>query len=154
MVVTFFDSSKEEYKSCDIIDTKSQYFQVQYAWPFQKYSPYLDIFNFYIKGYKEKGIFGALSNRYQSSSPVCPDPSGMPIEFPNCFTAFLALMAGMAVSFLLMILEFGFKPHINQEEIISPHIKDFDQALRCINTQNDIIEDLRKIVIYERASRK
>jgi hypothetical protein len=155
MVVCFLYSAKEEYKSCDIIATKTQYLRVQYAWPFQKYSPYLDIFNFYIKGYKEKGIFDALSNRHQSSSPVCPDPSGMPIEFQNCFTAFLALMAGMAVSFLIMILEFWFKPHINQDEIISPHIKDFEHALRYINTQNNVIDDLRQIIfVYERRASK
>jgi hypothetical protein len=66
------------------------------------------------------------------------------LSFTNCFTAFLAMMAGMAVSFLIMTLElFVFKPH-HQEENMSFDINFFEDALRYINTQNDIIDDLRK----------
>ena len=71
--------------------TGGKYFFRPYAWAFQKHSPYLDIFNFYIKEFKEKGTFRQIEKKYEPTPQVCPDLSGKPIEFPNCFTAFLGL---------------------------------------------------------------
>ena len=65
-----------------------------YAWAFQKYSPYLDSFNFFFREFKEKGYWDAIQKQYEPQPQVCPDLSGMPIEWANCFTAFLFLCAG------------------------------------------------------------
>jgi hypothetical protein len=75
--------------------TKGKYFLRPYAWAFQQYSPYLDIFNYYISEMKEKGPWSAIISKYEAATQICPDQSGMPIEFANCFTAFLCLIAGI-----------------------------------------------------------
>ena len=36
--------------------------------------------------------------------------SGMPIEFANCFTAFLCFIVGLALALVLLFLEYIFKP--------------------------------------------
>ena len=45
-----------------------------------------------------------------SQGQVCPDMSGMPIEFSNCFSAFMIMLFGTGLSFLLFLTEFLFKP--------------------------------------------
>ena len=87
-------SSTREYADCLIVATEGQYFMRPYAWPFPKFSPYLDAFNFYIGELIEKGQWNAIVKQYQPQPQVCPDMSGMPIEFANCFTAFLILIFG------------------------------------------------------------
>ncbi len=85
-------SNYPEYLNCEIVATSGKYFFRPYAWAFQKHSPYLDIFNFYLKEFKEKGTLGKIEKKYEPQPQVCPDLSGKPIEFSNCFTAFLALL--------------------------------------------------------------
>ena len=91
--------------------TEGKYFTRPYCWPFPKFSPFLDIFNFYISEFIEKGTWNAIINKYGSQPQVCPDMSGKPIEFANCFTAFLTLICGAILSFLLFGLEFVMKPY-------------------------------------------
>ena len=64
------------------------------SYGFQKDSPYLGLFNHYIKELREKGILNQISNKYDTGAQVCPDESGKPLGFESCFTAFLALLAG------------------------------------------------------------
>ena len=78
----------------------------QFAWAFPKNSPYLSIFNFYFEKFKEKGIWHSINERYKTKPQVCPDLNGKPIEYSSCFTAFLALLGGISISFLLMLMEF------------------------------------------------
>ena len=78
-----------------------------YAWPFQKHSPYLDCFNFYLREFKEKGAWDAIKSKYESRPQICPNTSGMPIEFSSCFTAFLALIGGVFVAFIIMLIEYS-----------------------------------------------
>ena len=98
-------SSTSEFANCQIVATKGQYFHQPYAWPFPLNSPFLDIFNFYIKELIEKGQWDAIQSKYQASPQVCPDMSGEPIEFANCFTAFVILGFGFAFGLVLLLLE-------------------------------------------------
>ena len=54
-----------------------------------------------------------IINKYKAQPQVCPDMSGMPIEFANCFTAFLCLIGGLALALALLFLENIFKPFEN-----------------------------------------
>ena len=90
--------------------TKGKYFTRPYGWPFPKFSPFLDIFNFYISEFIEKGTWNAIVNKYKAPPQICPDMSGKPIEFANCFTAFIILICGAILAFLLFGLEFAMKP--------------------------------------------
>ena len=90
-----------------------------YAWAFQKHSPYLDCFNFYLQEFKEKGAWDAIKSKYESRPQVCPNMSGMPIEFSSCFTAFLALIGGIFIAFIIMLIEC--RKSENLKKIISPN---------------------------------
>ena len=60
------------------------------AWGFQKNSPFLPLFNSYLKKLDEKGTFQKLLQRFAPPSQVCPDGAGKPIGFSSCLTAFLS----------------------------------------------------------------
>ena len=60
------------------------------AWVFQKHSPYLQLFNYYLKMMKEKGTLQYLYSRFKPPPQICPDAAGKPIGFRNSITAFLA----------------------------------------------------------------
>ena len=88
-----------------------KYFEFPYGWPFPKFSPFLDIFNFYISEFIEKGQWNNINNKYAAQPQVCPDMSGSPIEFPNCVAAFLLLLCGMSLALVLLGIEYALKPH-------------------------------------------
>ncbi len=98
-------SSSKEYRECEIVVTQGKYFMAPYAWAFPKHSPYLDMFNFFINELIEKGQWHALKQKHASFPQICPDMSGKPIDFANCFTAFLIFFTGAGLSVLVMAIE-------------------------------------------------
>ena len=64
------------------------------TWGFQKYSPYLPLFNYHLKKMEEQGSLQKHLKKFQSPPQVCPDGAGKPIGFNSSLTAFL-LFAGM-----------------------------------------------------------
>ena len=102
----FYYSHTEDFKECRIVSTKGKYMKRQFAWAFPKNSPYLNIFNFYFEKFKEKGIWHSINERYKTKPQICPDLNGKPIEYSSCFTAFLALLGSIIISFFLMLMEF------------------------------------------------
>ena len=64
---------------CEIIRTPAKYDYQRFAYGFQKDSPFLDIFNFYLKELRERGSFSQIFKKYQSQPQVCPDYSGKPL---------------------------------------------------------------------------
>ena len=65
----------------------------------------LDIFNYYLREMIEKGVINQISERYEASQQVCPDLNGSPLGFESCFAAFLALIVGLIIGFVLVIFE-------------------------------------------------
>ncbi len=76
-----------------------------YAWGFQKDSPLLGLFNFYLKEMREKGALKKILNKYEAQPQVCPDYSGQPLGMDNCFTAFVMLLGAGVLSIILMGIE-------------------------------------------------
>ena len=103
-------STTTQFVNCEVVATQGKYFHRPFAWPFQKNSPYLDIFNFYIGELMEKGQWNAIMSKYVAPAQVCPDLSGQAVEFSTCFTAFLLLLVGFLLSLLCLAVEFAFKP--------------------------------------------
>ena len=60
------------------------------GWTFQKHSPYLPLFDHYLKMMMEKGTFQNLNNRFKPPPQICPDGAGKPIGFSSSLTAFLS----------------------------------------------------------------
>ena len=94
-----------EYAECEIIAIPKKYNFKPLAFGFQKDSPYLDIFNYYLREMIEKGVMKQISERYEAPLQVCPDLNGSPLGFESCFGAFLALIIGIIMGFVLMIFE-------------------------------------------------
>ena len=87
-------SEFSSYKSCKMIAIPTKYNFKPYAYGFQKDSPYLGLFNHYLKEMREKGVLKQILNKYETGTQVCPGESGKPLGFESCFTAFLALLSG------------------------------------------------------------
>ena len=62
------------------------------AYAFQKDSPYLELFNYFLQEMKEKGALKQILEKYEGGKQVCPDMSGKPIGINSSFTAFLLLI--------------------------------------------------------------
>ena len=86
----FYTRATDEYVNCQIMAIPSKMDFRSVAWTFQKHSPYLQLFNHYLKMMKEKGTLQYLYSRFKPPPQVCPDAAGNPIGFRNSITAFLA----------------------------------------------------------------
>ena len=85
--------------------TEGKYFFRPFAWAFPKHSPYLASFNFFLRQFSETGAWSSIQKKYQARAQVCPDLSGQPMEWSNCFTAFLCLLIGIILAILLLLME-------------------------------------------------
>ena len=96
-----------EYAACEVIAIPAKYDFKPLTYGFQKDSPYLPLFNYYMKDMREKGSLKQILNKYKAAPQVCPDSSGLPLGFDSCFTAFLALIGGMSTGLICFIIECG-----------------------------------------------
>ncbi len=71
----------------------------------QKDSPFLPLFNYYLKEMREKGSMKQTLDKYESPPQVCPDLNGKPLTFSAVFTAFGVLLMGVAVAIILFCTE-------------------------------------------------
>ncbi|XP_059085217.1 uncharacterized protein LOC131882167 [Tigriopus californicus] len=90
---------------CEIIANPAKYDVKPYAYGFQKDSPYLGLFNHYLKQLRERGTTKKILEKYDSQPQVCPDYSGKPLGLNNCFTAFVCLILGLLVGLALLVIE-------------------------------------------------
>lgn len=95
----------ESYSACEIIDIPKRYDFKPYAYGFQKYSPYLGPFNYYLRQMREKGTTKKILDEHEPQPQVCPDFSGKPLGLESCFTAFLILISGLIVSPFTLLFE-------------------------------------------------
>ena len=98
-------SSLDEYVSCKLIAIPGRYDYKPYAYAFQKDSPYLPIFNHYIKEMQEKGVMDQILEKYAPAPQICPALTGVALGFESCFTAFLVLISGAVLGIILLIVE-------------------------------------------------
>ena len=96
--------------NCSIVEIEGKYLTQPYAWAFPKHSPYFELFDFYITEVSEKGQWEGIKDRHEAPPQVCLDMSGQPIEFANCFTAFLTLIYGFLLGLVLLFFENLFRP--------------------------------------------
>ena len=71
--------SLPEYDSCEIITIPAKYDQKPNAFAFQKDSPFVKLFNYYLKAMDEKGISHQIEEKFKKLPQTCPDKSGMNI---------------------------------------------------------------------------
>ncbi len=85
----FSVSSYPAYINCSVVAIPPRYDVQPYAFGFRKNSPFLGVFNYYLKAMAEKGDMDQILNQYVSQPQVCPDYSGQAIGMDNCVFAFL-----------------------------------------------------------------
>jgi hypothetical protein len=79
------------------------YFPVSFAYTIQKQSPYFDAFWFHMTRLKENGAFKQIMDSYETQPQVCPDYSGQPLAFGQCFTAFIFLICGIVLGLFWLV---------------------------------------------------
>ena len=96
--------------NCDIVSIPgAKILSIPASIAFQKDSPYVELFNFYLKQMSEQGTLEKLLGSAKKERE-CPSQNGKPIGFNGCLTAFLALTFGFLSGLLLMCLEKLYKP--------------------------------------------
>ena len=93
-----------EYKNCDIIIIPKRLAIEHLSFGFQKNSPYLQLFNYYIKRMQESGIVDQIFAKYELHEQECPSPS-LSLGFENCISAFFLIIGGLILSIILLIVE-------------------------------------------------
>ena len=101
----FIYSSFEAYAECKIIAIPAKYDFKPYAYGFQKDSPFLPLFNYYLKDMREKGSLKQILKKYEAPPQVCPDLNGEPLGFGACFTAFGLVFFGLIGALILFLVE-------------------------------------------------
>ena len=76
---------------------------------FQKDSPYLGLFNYYMRRMRETGVLQRIHKAYQSMPRVCPGLEGRPLGIEHCAGAFLVIGMGIGAAIVLFSAEWIFK---------------------------------------------
>ena len=66
----WFFSAFPEYESCKIVVIPAKYDMKPFAYGFQKDSPYLGVFNYYLKEMREKGSLKQIQKKYDPPDQV------------------------------------------------------------------------------------
>ena len=85
--------------------TPGKYDFKPYAYGFQKDSPFLPLFDYYLKEMKEKGSLKQIQVKYDPSPQICPDYSGKSLGFGSVFAAFGVLCFGFGMALILFGIE-------------------------------------------------
>lgn len=96
----------DQFQVCKIVAIPSKYDFKPYAFGFQKNSPFLGIFNFYLKEMKEKGSLDQILNKYEAKPQECPVYTREALSIGNVITAFGILFLGAGFALFLVGIEF------------------------------------------------
>ena len=103
--LSLFCSTFDAYTKCKILAIPAKYDIKPYAYGFQKDSPYLGLFNHFLRELREKGNLQQILAKYDPPPQVCPDYSGKSLGFSSCFTAFIILTLGSGSALIILIIE-------------------------------------------------
>ena len=129
---TFHCRALDAYIDCKIVATSGKYDFKPQAMGFQKDSPFLPLFNYYLNEMKEKGSLKQIQVKYEPPPQICPDYSGKSLGFSSVFAAFGVLFFGVGISLILFGLEkltqaFGMKWSIFNSYGVVDHPDEFNK---------------------------
>ena len=109
--VAYYDNyfsirSFDEYAKCEIKAIKARYDVKPLAFGFQKDSPLLGLFNYYLKEMREAGALDQIMKKYESGPQVCEDYSGKPLGPGSVSAAFAVIIFALLLVLALFVLEF------------------------------------------------
>ena len=101
----YISRTNDAYIKCKIVATPGKYDLNHFAYGFQKDSPFLPLFNYYLNEMKEKGSLKQVQVKYEPSPQICPDYSGKSLGVNSVFAAFGVLSFGFGIAVILFGLE-------------------------------------------------
>ena len=153
--------STDAYVNCEIVATPGKYDFKPYAFGFQKDSPFLPLFDYYLNEMKEKGILKQIQVKYEPPPQVCPDYSGKSLGVGSVFAAFGLLVFGAVIAVILFCLEkltiaFGMKCSIFNSYGVVDHLDEFDEndTMMLLESKNNEILLLKKQILALKNSPK
>ena len=151
----------DAYINCKIVATPAKYDFKPYAYGFQKDSPFLPLFNYFINEMKEKGSLKQIQVKYEPPSQICPDYNGKSLGFSSVFAAFGLLVSGFGFAVILFGLEtltlsFGMKWSIFNSYGVVDHPDEFyeNDAMELLESKNNEIVLLKQEILTLKQKKK
>ena len=113
----------DEYERCEMKAIKAKYDVKPLAFGFQKDSPFLGLFNYYLKEMRETGTLDQIMKKYESGPQVCEDYSGKPLGFGSVSAAFIVIIFALISVLIIFILEFSFSFFIQSKKAEEKQVK-------------------------------
>ena len=143
----FLCRTLDAYINCKIVATPAKYDLKPYAYGFQKDSPFLPLFNYYLNEMKEKGSLKQIQVKYEPPPQICPDYSGKALGVSSVFSGFGVLFSGVGIALILFGLEkltqsFGMKWSIFNSYGVVDHPDEFyenDKMALLESKNNEIV---------------
>ena len=144
----------DAYINCEIVATPGKYNFKPYAFGFQKDSPFLPLFDYYLNEMKEKGSLKQIQVKYEPPPQICPDYSGKSLGVSSVFAAFGLLVCGFVFAAILFGLEkltqsFGMKWSIFNSYGIVDHPDEFyeNDEMALLESKNNEIVLLKEEIL-------
>ena len=132
-----------------------------YAFGFQKDSPFLPLFDYYLNEMKEKGSLKQIQVKYEPPPQICPDYSGKSLGVSSVFAAFGVLFFGVGIAVILFGLEkltqsFGKKWSIFNSYGVVDHPNEFyeNDAIALLESKNNEIVLLKHEILMLKKLKK
>ena len=135
--------------------TPGKYNVKQLAYGFQKDSPFLPIFDYYLNEMREKGSLKQIQVKYEPPPQICPDYSGKALGVSSVFSGFGVLFSGVGIALILFGLEkltqsFGMKWSIfSSYGVVDDHPDEFYEngKIALIESKNNEIVSLKQEIL-------
>ena len=130
--------------------TSGKYDFKPYAFGFQKDSPFLPLFDYYLNEMKEKGSLKQIQVKYDPPPQICPDYSGKSLGVGSVSAAFGVLCFGFGMALILFGIEkiteaFGMRWSIFNIYGVVDHQDEFvDDSIALLLSKNNEIVLLKK----------
>ena len=132
-----------------------------YAYGFQKDSPFLPLFDYYLNEMKEKGSLKQIQVKYEPPPQVCPDYSGKSLGVGSVFAAFGVLFLGVGIAVILFFIEkitqvFGMKWSIfNSYGIVDHQDELYENDTRALlaSKNNEIVLLKKQMLVLKKLTK-
>ena len=144
----------DAYINCKIVATSGKYDFKPSAYGFQKDSPFLPLFNYYLNEMRERGSLKQIQVKYEPPPQICPDYSGKSLGASSVFSSFCVLFFGIGIAAILFGIEkitqtFGMKWFIFNSYGVVDHPDEFyeNDTMALLTSKNSEIVSLKKQIL-------
>ena len=131
----------KEYEKCEIILLPKKYNLQLFTMGFQKDSPFLGLFNYYLRKMRQDGSLDKNVKDYTANPQACPDNTGKALGFNNLIFPVFILILGCLFSFVTLMFEVIYNRVSKQtkEDINSSNVlkQKNDQRTKVVEINND-----------------